>query len=751
MKRWTTVIVVLSISLIGVGLLGSIRAHAVDRFKSTADSTVQEIARCLHGGGEFVLNPSGGGDVVPNPPTCEDAGRGDMKSDLPFNTSIDDVNALCNAQNDPRTLSGDVIKRVAAQKENPIGPSGIRIKGAIFCNSVDLAGLDLSYSLILDNSLFIGGIVARNLRVRGDFSLDNSLVLGVLSLNRARIDGSFYHGFGFIERQFVVDTKIDGTWHQSSTVIFRSAEFRSSAISGDLDLSNSAVGQFLLQSSQVHGGLVLNESEARCGYDVKSSEVGFVLAEAAGLGGGRSLVNSSGQPIVYSWWLRLSPETRGIPSTESSARSSPTDAASVLASAAAHTTIQRELERIKSLDVPQGKLAGCASEKSTAMFSIIETHVKSTVCLLSFSWLAWPSDQYALERHPITELVLTATNADTGLIVTFQSLKSDAPEIRSKRIFEAKGLTAGSLMFDFSNRSIPYITRLDGLKFDRIRNEPTDCEFRSIPERGSTSGTPSRRPVPPSVQEVVDWLKRDDERAVSSQPFNAFVRAFENIGEDATRLKIARADQELSDKTSDWLKAHPFPLGFSLTSVRAAFLDSIPIGFQWGLSAVADHGFRPSKVVYWVLATLVIFWCIFWLGLGIVAFESEHASEKTGGDDKSQGNVAAPRVPRLWPMGFLFLFDRLIPAYKIRDEHYSIATVYGLVSPFLRWPFKKPAKPPSNAGQPVYEISYLGMRRLVTPLDKSQQDRVNRLISVLRVIGVVWSIFLLAALKSLTD
>src|SRR6516164_10139585 len=56
---------------------------------------------------------------------------------------------------------------------------------------------------------------------------------------------------------------------------------------------------------------------------------------------------------------------------------------------------------------------------------------------------------------------------------------------------------------------------------------------------------------------------------------------------------------------------------------RQSARGGMPLAFGWGLRAVADHGFRPGNVVYWVLSTLFVFWLIFWFGLKIVAFEPE--------------------------------------------------------------------------------------------------------------------------------
>jgi hypothetical protein len=119
--------------------------------------------------------------------------------------------------------------------------------------------------------------------------------------------------------------------------------------------------------------------------------------------------------------------------------------------------------------------------------------------------------------------------------------------LREKRTLEAKGLTAGSLTFDFMERS--YNTDLDGLKFGRILTNLTDCEFRSELPTGprAHSGT-SDRPQPPSVEQVVTWLDRNKNKSKSSQPFTAFADAFKSIGEDATSLRVARATQDLQDK-----------------------------------------------------------------------------------------------------------------------------------------------------------------------------------------------------------
>ena len=130
-------------------------------------------------------------------------------------------------------------------------------------------------------------------------------------LNRARIDGSFYHGLGFIWQEVVSDTKIEGTWHQSGTVVLDEVQFRGLTLSGDLDASDSAFGHFSIDASQVRGGVILNDSEARCGYDIRTSDIGYLLAENAGFGTGTIIEPNGTAPadaktaVAYPWWYRF--------------------------------------------------------------------------------------------------------------------------------------------------------------------------------------------------------------------------------------------------------------------------------------------------------------------------------------------------------------------------------------------------------------------------------------------------------------
>jgi hypothetical protein len=68
---------------------------------------------------------------------------------------------------------------------------------------------------------------------------------------------------------------------------------------------------------------------------------------------------------------------------------------------------------------------------------------------------------------------------------------------------------------------------------------------------------------------------------------------------------------------------------------------------------------------------------------------------------------------------WLFLFDRLIPLYQIRDEHYSIKRVFRRATP------SEKKAGPRAPGEPPYQAQYLGWKFFVWPLDDPQLRHVE--------------------------
>jgi hypothetical protein len=188
---------------------------------NTPDTVFHAIAQCLSAGDEIVMVPQ---------LHCVAYETGHKEPAIQNIQLKTDIDPICQNASHPRRLSADVIKRLAVQKEMPVAPSGIRILGAVFCETVDLVGLDLPYSLVLDSSSFKDSIDARNFRTKSDLSLDYGLILGSLVLTRAHVEGSVYESASFVNKLVAVDTEVGGTWWLRNTILLRDASIRGVSI-----------------------------------------------------------------------------------------------------------------------------------------------------------------------------------------------------------------------------------------------------------------------------------------------------------------------------------------------------------------------------------------------------------------------------------------------------------------------------------------------------------------------------------------
>jgi hypothetical protein len=165
-----------------------------------------------------------------------------------------------------------------------VEPHGIRIVGAIFCKKVDLVGLDSPFSIVLDKSVFAGGIEIRNLRVQGDLAFDGALILHELTITRSLIAGSLFGDKSFIEKLSIGDSSIDSSASFTDSVLFGSAQIYKVSIDKELSVRGSALSYFITQFSKIGEVLDLSHSEARCAYHINKSEIGYLVARRAGFG-----------------------------------------------------------------------------------------------------------------------------------------------------------------------------------------------------------------------------------------------------------------------------------------------------------------------------------------------------------------------------------------------------------------------------------------------------------------------------------
>jgi hypothetical protein len=624
-----------------------------------------------------------------------------------------------------RILSPSAIKEIATHKEGLAKSVGIRIYGAIFCDKLDLVGLEINQSLVIDRSVFVNGIDGRGFRTHGDLSAEESLILGELRITRARIDGSIYGKNSLMMNVQILDSIVQGSIILRGSFVLELAIFDSLTLSGELGLRDSFVSYFLLQFSKVDGALDLTSSQARCAYLIRKSEIGGFVAVNSGFGTSNSANTSfsfnSGDngpykdliPIALAYW------SNGPPASDTECK---------------YSTIA-----------------------FPGAFHVSDTRVHHSFCFRSFHWL---SSETA--GKPTSYVSFDDVDVDT---IAFIDLALD-DDTRGKRSDEATrkleivGFAAHSFIFNFAEDPKKYELSLNGLKFDHAYTIPRKPESK----RGSTikcgynpnfdtpvsqdktdllldnNSHPSSDLRTPRVSEVVNWLSSNT--LDTTQPYTVFVDAFANDGgdKDAKEFQVVKASTELGYRACpifSWLcrqldlqgpkqttvtkQNEPQdrdPLWRTVLKYASDFVVSA-VGFL--LWALADHGFHPEKVGWYVGGTLLLSAIVFWLCLRMIAFTPD---KKTA----------------IRPIGLLFLFDRLLPAYQIRQDHYNIQTYY-------KWIWNRSNYLPGV----VKTLKYFWIGIPVVKADEKDVIRAEICLDVLKVIGLILAIFLVAAINALVN
>jgi hypothetical protein len=609
---------------------------------------------------------------------------------------------------DARRLGADAIVKLL-KPPITIGTHGIRILNAIFCDRVNLVGLDLPFSIVIDKSIFNAGIEIRNLRTKGDLSIDGSFLFEQFRMVRSHVEGSLFGDGTFIAGLSLGTSTIDGSVSLTESVLFRYTQFQNSRIGRELSVRASVLSFFIAQFSHVDDLIDLSYSEARCAYHINKSEIGFIVARGAGFGTigtpDDELLNT--RLKLYAW------------------RGPFNDKVKTILGNSEVQLIVREKERcINEYDRPY-----------RAEFFVFDSTIKSSLCVTNFKWLApredssnyndfTSADPRADDKLHTTTIAINGNTVGSNLIIDLWDSKRGIDDKVAKRlhIFEMIGLKTGGLIIDFDDSSRNQTITVDGLQFERLYHAQASCEY---------GGSPTEPPVSvdrylsmiadfteklqlPKAKDALKWL--DSNTIGSTQPYTVFATAFDNAGMDSTPITVAPENLQLCERAADWLAASlirgycegalrrrennnggqtasriPAPnlvvaasstpiggwhqLGATIVNMGEQLSELVQLVFQGALWLLADNGYRPGKVIWGVLVTLFVFWIWFLLPLRVVGYT---AKAGPGGPEQQSLDYRDKFVGavKLRPLGPLFLFDRLLPAYRIVQRNYEIDQFY---------------------------------------------------------------------------
>ena len=388
--------------------------------------------------------------------------------------------------------------------------------------------------------------------------------------------------------------------------------------------------------------------------------------------------------------------------------------------------------------------------------------MRFSLCIRSFNWLTHQAD---INKALKSNIYLNEDVIEGAAWLDFvppqrpdnnpdqEFVGSIKPDVS---IFNVK---AGTLVLNFGFAAFPGATlNVSGLHFQHIYGSQADCEAAlsirtsrdlrasSKPEAtgaessGDAINFPPRLRLPVTKQ-VIDWINKNS-YSDTQQPFAEFVSVFEREGnsEAARNLRISAADAAFRANIcglfpSFLRKSGPcrFPNESHQAAQTTAQLGTLVQIFddalQWLEKAIvvlidallgilADHGYRPERIGWFVLLTLLVFMLVlFPLWLGIVGYSVKSHPDK------------------IKLIGLVFLFDRLLPAYRLREENYEIAHYYVL--------------PKKGENRNCALLNYRQFSWIVAEANERETERAQKWLDVLRFLGLAFTIFIIAAISKL--
>ena len=361
------------------------------------------------------------------------------------------------------------VKELFRKSATAINSIGIRIIGGIYCDGVDLSGMDIPYSLILDRSIFRGRVNVRNFRTKGDLSVNSSVMYKSFRINRAEISGSVWATLAFIQTMDVSDSVVKGSVKLYQSVVLDLLNIENLSVEGDLDVTTSFVSTLEILKNKIGGVLDLSQSQVRCSYDIRKNEIGDMVAVQLGFG-------TKIGDAVYNF-KKISTNSafgRPLPPAKDSPDNKPMDDPYDVYTASRSQT---------AADIRGKEACRVINFIKPGTFVLVDNHIKSSLCIRSFNWLTdlaktpQASNIYFDEDTigGATWLNIARTPASSATI----DRQADAGF--SEPMLSIFNLRTGTLVLDFDLTAQNVYLTVNGLHFDRIYSSKADCESAISP------------------------------------------------------------------------------------------------------------------------------------------------------------------------------------------------------------------------------------------------------------------------------
>jgi hypothetical protein len=725
-------------------------------------------------------------------------------------------NGICHTD-DARRASASLFRDIFADPRFHPGRAGLRLIGGIYCDEILLQEITTGYSIILDGSVLFKGITLRNATIKGDLSLDNAQIAGPIKIWRSTIRSSVFGTGAVIEALGIYDSTINRSLHLSDSV-FPGTKKEPTAVTIEIDRTNiggevlvekALVGPLLLQNSDIGSTLGLkhstfleavrieqtnvsgafeaqgadfsftlirnskfstvdlHETEFRCTLIAAKNYIGgdFNLADS---GLGRSLPvgtkDAAGKPISERRWSAKREArvlTKAWQGNIEAGRSEQIIA--LIKSSSCKFEAYTPPHEIRLTDNTIGKnlciksiqferrlatQAGQLDDRpkfNPSYISLSGSHVGGNTILSLWHRIRNVTESPTELARQLPEplffkfITIRKSPVQAQKQTSDQQIKTSTEmKCPIEHCLELLGLESGGVVIDIEDTFHQVGMFTTGMKFDRMFQGNVNCPYPRTTDTVATEG----QMFLPSSTDVIHWLENGD----STQPFAATIDAFVRAGSDATDLKVRKAELEWNTRYEESQHQYEQATGDKTSRIAAMWVAStwtvanafnlIHLYATRALGLLADYGYRPTKALLWVSGIIAVYAAIFWFVLGVIAFKPA-----------KKGTIN--------PMGFIFLFDRFIPVYQIREDNYAIKEFYKwdyTIFNLARDTWKRiigAKKVESVVAEPVSYTHYFWTPIPVSKASPTQIKCAQALLDGLKMLGAILAVFLVAALNTL--
>lgn len=561
-----------------------------------------------------------------------------------------------------------------------IPPSGVRIFGAYFAETLNLENIVTDKNLVIDGSIFASDVRMTNLNARFNLSFDGSNVRGRILLLRARIDGSLFLQSGVYDHVDLRDARIGASIDAADSIFNGLFRLDRAQVSGKLEFERSKLTDWSAVDASIGGFARFYLAEVRSRLDLTGIRInGDLRLQKMRFGRWRG---SGAQ--VCDWNLERDPKSFFSPASPD-LKADPELGARLIAG-----TIDQRPAGASLPDVSPAYVCTRGIKPELHEVLLREMKVGGTLCMIDATG---EIDTVTGEPLPKSASGVELAGQPSVDTISLDGSEARATVIRwapskSRTLWRAVNYSTGYMLIDLDSQPDRHF--IDNLEIKSIAFVSSKLNTTNVDGRAEDSDkalcdiTPDPKTAIPSDSRLAhDRLISfftDDTRnqSRSSQPLAKVVERLQSSGAVSTHLKMALSEYKFrrlcatSEFFREWAKLPPTgalqtPLAVwrvwrdllerqHLTNFADRADETRKVGLDLACAAgvgsykyAVSYGHEPHNIIY-VIILFVLF------GWGLLALDRPSLEDFDG------------RPPRLGLMYAIDMFNPF-PQVQLNRQH----------------------------------------------------------------------------------